>query len=71
MRRITLVVLLLFLFANHPVQADDSEASLNLPDLVSSSTLVADRFAWPSRIGAVVWTRRLEVSVVLVVPVGD
>ena len=33
MRRITLVVLLLFLFANHPVQADDSEASLNLPDL--------------------------------------
>ena len=33
MRRLTLVVLLLFLFANHPVQADDSEASLDLPDL--------------------------------------
>ena len=33
MRRITLVVLLLFLFANHSVQADDGETSLNLPDL--------------------------------------
>ena len=33
MRRITVFVLFLFLFANQPVQAEDSEASLLLPDL--------------------------------------
>ena len=33
MRRLTLIVLLLFLLANQPVQADESESSLTLPDL--------------------------------------